>query len=82
MTEYRVLLFAQIREEARQESLPIALPTNATVSDLRKALMERLPKSASLICQSMIAVDEAYASDNVCLKEKSRIACIPPVSGG
>lgn len=82
MNQWRVLLFAQIRESAGDDTIIVELPEGATIADLRQVLAHRLPDSASLIPQSMIAVNEAYVADNVVLPPLAEIACIPPVSGG
>ena len=56
--------------------------TDRTVADLRAALGERLPALAPLLSTVMIAVDEEYAGDDVPISPGSRLAVIPPVSGG
>jgi molybdopterin converting factor subunit 1 len=82
MNACRVLLFAQIRESAGDETISVELAPGATVADLRQALVHRLPSSASLILQSMVAVNESYVPDDFVLSPSDEIACIPPVSGG
>ena len=82
MINHPVLLFAQIKEAAGSDTIDIALHEGATVADLRTALACRLPESASLIAQSMIAINETYASEQTLVPPRAEIACIPPVSGG
>lgn len=53
----------------------------ATVKALRGALAERYP-SLRNIRSLMIAVNNAYADDNLAIEESDEIALIPPVSGG
>ncbi len=43
---------------------------------------ERLPALAPLLSTAMIAVDEEYAGDDTPITPGSRLAVIPPVSGG
>jgi len=52
-----------------------------TVGSLRKALKARYP-SLSDIKSLMIAVNNAYAEDDLVMGESDEIALIPPVSGG
>lgn len=52
-----------------------------TVGSLRKSLRSRYP-SLGEIRSLMIAVNNAYAEDDVALGESDEIALIPPVSGG
>lgn len=52
-----------------------------TVGSLRAALKERYP-SLQAIRSLMIAVNNAYAEDQLAIGESDEIALIPPVSGG
>ena len=52
-----------------------------TVASLRQALKNRYPPLVD-IKSLMIAVNNAYAEDDVTLGESDEIALIPPVSGG
>lgn len=52
-----------------------------TVGSLRNALKHRYP-SILEIRSLMIAVNNAYAEDNLSIRESDEIALIPPVSGG
>ncbi len=51
------------------------------VEDLRKALAFKFPDIEKLN-SLFIAVNEAYAEDDLVLKESDSVALIPPVSGG
>lgn len=53
----------------------------STVGSLRRALKDRYP-SLLTISSLMIAVNNAYAEDDVSISESDEIALIPPVSGG
>ncbi len=53
----------------------------STVGSLRKALKNRYPPLME-INSLMIAVNNAYAEDEVLIGESDEIALIPPVSGG
>jgi molybdopterin converting factor subunit 1 len=77
-----VRLFALAKEKAGRSELAIELAHGATVADLRTALADRLPALAPLMPSVLIAVDEEYASDGTLISPGSRLAVIPPVSGG
>jgi molybdenum cofactor cytidylyltransferase len=78
----RVRLFALARERAGRPDVEVELAHPATVGDLRKALAARVPQVGPLCAGAMISVDEEYASDDIPVTEASRLALIPPVSGG
>jgi molybdenum cofactor cytidylyltransferase len=78
----RVRLFALARERAGRPEVEVGLTPPATVGDLRGALKSVHPQLAPLCAGAMIAVDEEYASDETPVSPASRIALIPPVSGG
>lgn len=80
--EYHVLLFAAARTAAGSDNLPLSLPPDSTVADLRGALYEAVPALKPLASSLLIAVNEVYASDTDTLPPSATIACFPPVSGG
>jgi molybdenum cofactor cytidylyltransferase len=81
---FRVLvrLFALAKDRAGQREVEIELEHGSTVCDLRTALAESWPALAPLLTAAMIAVDEEYAGDDTPIQPGSRLAVIPPVSGG
>lgn len=78
----RVRMFALARERAGASEVKIAMAAPATVGDLRAALAAGFPGLAPLCAGALIAVDEEYAGDEIPIFAESRIALIPPVSGG
>lgn len=78
----RVRLFAIARERAGQSEVELEVVDPANVGDLREALRDRVPGLDSLARGAMISVDEEYASDETSVTAASRVALIPPVSGG
>jgi molybdenum cofactor cytidylyltransferase len=80
--EVTVRLFALAKERAGRSELTINLASGATVADLRTVLADHLPALAALMPSVLIAVDEEYASDGTLISPGSRLAVIPPVSGG
>jgi molybdopterin converting factor subunit 1 len=83
LMEVNVMLFAHARELAGGESVRVTIPEQATVRELRQALVDRLPAAAELLRRSMFAIDAEYVGDEAVVSTGAReIACIPPVSGG
>jgi molybdenum cofactor cytidylyltransferase len=80
--EVTVRLFALAKERAGRSELTLELAPGSTVSDVRTALADRLPVLAPLIPTALIALDEEYASEGTTISPGSRLAMIPPVSGG
>ena len=78
----RVRLFAAARQAADSDRVELELPDGATISQLRRRLMEELPQISVLIAQVMFAVDSQYAPDSKEIRPEADVACIPPVSGG
>jgi molybdopterin converting factor small subunit len=77
-----VRLFALAKERAGRSEVEVDLDAPATVGDLREALRDRIPQLGPLCAGAMISVDEEYAPDETPLHRASRVALIPPVSGG
>lgn len=77
-----VRLFAVAKERAGRAEIEVVLPLPATVAALRQAIAARYPSLAELAPRVMIAVETDYASDESMISPGSRIALIPPVSGG
>ncbi len=78
----RVRLFAMAKDLVGCSEIEIELPPSATVADLRRTLAGCLPALRPLWPKVLIAVDEEYAEDHTLIAAGSRIAVIPPVSGG
>jgi molybdenum cofactor cytidylyltransferase len=77
-----VRLFALAKERAGRSEVQVDLDAQATVRDLRAALRDRIPQLGPLCAGAMISVDEEYAPDETPINGASRVALIPPVSGG
>ena len=78
----RVKLFAIARERMGCDCLEIELPADASVGQLRGALIEQLPPLADVIPHVRFAVNSEYATDAAVIPVAAEIAIIPPVSGG
>jgi len=77
-----LLLFANCKDLFGKPLIFVDLPDEATVGDLKAALIAQQPDSASLIKRCAFSVDQQYATDTTVLLAKQEIAMIPPVSGG
>ncbi len=78
----QVQLFAVARQLAGVDTIQVELSAGATIADLRSRLADSCPRLAELVPHTRFAVDDEYADDQACLSADSRVACIPPVSGG
>ena len=58
------------------------LQNNATITDLRDALIKWKPESSSILSRCRFAIGDTLVGDNEPLHESSSIHIIPPSSGG
>src|SRR5256885_7508187 len=77
-----VQLFAVAKQRANRGTIEVELSPQGTVADLRAALLAEVPALRGLAGQLRFAVNEEYAPDHARIPQGSRLACIPPVSGG
>ncbi|EOP49989.1 molybdopterin converting factor subunit 1 [Bacillus cereus] len=75
----RVLLFANLQEEAGTSELQIE-KENITVAELKGIVAKEynIPVSAPI----MVAINEEYANEDDTIQSGDVVALIPPVSGG
>ncbi|MBK5450683.1 molybdopterin converting factor subunit 1 [Bacillus sp. TH22] len=75
----RVLLFANLQEEAGTSELQIE-KENITVAELKDIVAKEynVPVSAPI----MVAINEEYANEDDTIHTGDIVALIPPVSGG
>ncbi|KXY31137.1 molybdopterin synthase sulfur carrier subunit [Bacillus cereus] len=75
----RVLLFANLQEEAGKSELQIE-KENITVAELKDIVAKEynVPVSAPI----MVAINEEYANEDDTIHTGDVVALIPPVSGG
>ncbi|HTQ39546.1 MAG TPA: MoaD/ThiS family protein [Pirellulales bacterium] len=78
----RLQLFAAARQWAGADAVELDVPSGATVADVRKALLARLPRLAQFGLQLRFAVNADYADEATTIPAGANLACIPPVSGG
>ena len=77
-----LMLFASARDLMGQEVVQLELFDNATLSDLKAALIRDYPEAAEIVQRSAFSIDHQYAVDDFPLDDSQEIALIPPVSGG
>jgi molybdopterin converting factor subunit 1 len=77
-----VKMFAAARDAVGASEVTIEVADDATVADLRHAMIAEYPQLSTLVDRAMFAINANYASNEDLLPEGSEIACIPPVSGG
>jgi molybdenum cofactor cytidylyltransferase len=78
----QVRLFALAKERVGRAVIDLELPVGSRVAGVRIALGERFPAIAPLMQTALFAINEEYAGDDAPILAGSRIAVIPPVSGG
>ena len=76
-----VKAFGITRDILGAREVVIELSGIPRVSDFKAELYKRYPQLESLT-SLFIAVNQAYAADDVELREQDEIALIPPVAGG
>jgi MoaE-MoaD fusion protein len=77
-----VLLFARLRELARERTLTLTVPAGATVRGVWEAAVEGHPRLAGADAGVRVAVNEEYAGWHDEVRPGDRVAFIPPVAGG
>ena len=77
-----LLLFAQGRETAGRDSLPIEIVEGGGIPDLWAAVEGACPALLRLRETSRIAVNHEFADERTRIGPGDEVALIPPVSGG
>lgn len=77
-----VELFAGLRAAAGCDSIEVDLPTHAGPAEILAAVGSALPQAAGFMKVSRVALDDRFLTEAAELSQGSRLAIIPPVSGG
>jgi molybdopterin converting factor subunit 1 len=77
----QLLLFGIAADLLNTSSINIEVENMISVKELKEILVDTYPQLENIHSYAM-AVNEAYATDDVVLKENDIVAIIPPVSGG
>ena len=76
-----VLLFASLAEAFGRPSVAVALQAGDTVRRLREVVLAD-PRVALAAGHVRVAVNHAFAADDLALQPGDEVALIPPVAGG
>lgn len=76
----KLLAFGVFTDIFKSNRADFEVPAKCTVAHLKTLITKKYPETANL--NFAVAVDEAYADDNLQITENQTIALIPPVSGG
>lgn len=78
----RILFFAMCRDITACDSVMIDLPENAGDEDVWNSLQVQFPGLKRYRSASRLAVNQAYVSGPLQLRDGDEVCVIPPVSGG
>lgn len=82
MATVRVLYFSGLRLALGIGEETMELPDRAETAELLSRISQRHPSQASAIRSARLAVDQAFVSGAVELRDGAEVAVITPVSGG
>ena len=77
-----VKLFARFKEAAGTGKLDLDLPDGATLADLLAALPEKINNLDLSARQTILSVNQEFATPDTALNDGDEVAIFPPVSGG
>ncbi len=77
-----VKLFARFKEAAGTGKLSLSLPDEATLGDLLAALPEKTGNLSLSARQTILSVNQEFATPDTVLNDGDEVAIFPPVSGG
>jgi len=78
----RVEFYSRLKEIVGASILEIALPDNATVSDLIQQLLSEYPKLRDFQNSMLFGIGVDFVQKNHALRNRDVIAIMPPVQGG
>ena len=79
---YKILLFAMLREKAGDSIVVNLAQSEVTVQDLVAGCAAQFPQLKPWLAHTKIAVNQAYATNDMIVRPEDEIAFIPPVAGG
>jgi sulfur-carrier protein len=80
--KFQVKLFAVARQLVGSDVAEVEVGENATVADVRQAILQQHPELKATMKHMLIAVESEYAAQQMPLRAEYELALIPPVSGG
>jgi molybdopterin converting factor subunit 1 len=78
----KIKLFASFKELVGKSEVSFEIEKPATVSDLKKILLNDYPQLSSQKFQAIYAVNHEVADDSTIISVNDEVAVFPPVSGG
>jgi molybdopterin converting factor subunit 1 len=78
----RVKLFAVAKQVARSSEMTVEVNDGATVADVDRALVAKLPALADVVAHARWAINAEFVKSATAILPNSEVALIPPVSGG
>ena len=78
----KVMLFASFREIVGSSSLLLTVEAGSTTSTIFEQLCESYPPLRDGADQISVAVNKAYITEPLTLKDGDEVAFLPPISGG
>lgn len=78
----KVLFFAAAKEAVGTATMNLVLADEATVGQLKQALLEQHPGLLHVLSRATISVDQDQAHDERVLYHGAEVAVLPPASGG
>lgn len=79
--EIYIIAFGIAKDIFGQQKISLTVKENCTVHQLKDILLKNYPEFIE-VKSIKIAVNEAYASDDLIIQPADEIVIIPPVSGG
>ncbi|MGD9633551.1 MAG: MoaD/ThiS family protein [Pirellulales bacterium] len=75
-------MFAGAREAAGAGEVSLDVADGATVGDVERALVAKIPSLRGIVTHSRWAVNAAFSTPDAKVPKDAEVALIPPVSGG
>lgn len=78
----QVHLFARAKDLAGAEIVTLDVPEELSAKELRRHLVETVPKLTDLLPRCAVAVNNEFAEEDTPIPANAEVAVLPPVSGG
>lgn len=82
MTTIQILLFATLKDRVGSNRVQVEVTQPVSVAALKTAMAAAFPALVDYLPNVLVAVNQAYASDDDFIPENAEVAMFPPVSGG
>ena len=82
MKQINLLFFATIRDHIGQKQLPIQVPSQAGVAEVKSILVNKHPESAAVINSALVSINREFAFEDDVIPDGAEVALFPDVSGG